>query len=80
MVPEDEVVDFEDEQLELELLPEGSTVHAKFKDSDESMGPGIVIARDADGKTRLFGHDEADVYRLLKFANRYCTRWVRLDL
>ena len=74
------LLDFEDEELEMETLSEGSTVVAKFKDCEEFMGVGIVIARDEEGKTRLFGHEEADVYRLLKFAHRYCTRWVRLDI
>ncbi len=72
--------DFEDEILSIEEVPEGQTLVVKNHECDTPIDQGMVIVRDADGKVHIFAHDNVDHYRLLKFAHRHCTRWIRLDI
>lgn len=72
--------DFEDENLYLEQVPEGRTLRIKDDNCDVRIEQGLLILRDLDGKVFVVAHDHVDVYRLLKFAHRQCTRWVRLDI
>lgn len=72
--------DFEDEILDIEAIPEGQLLVVKANECDTPIDEGMIIVRDTEGKVHIFAHDNVDHYRLLKFAHRYCTRWVRLDI
>lgn len=74
------LLDFEEELLTEEEFPNGESLEVKQGDCFEELTEGIIIARDKSGKVRLFAHDTVDTMRLLRFANRYCTRWIRLDI
>jgi hypothetical protein len=74
------LIDYEDHELVAELFPDGVSLSVAKGDDCMHVDFGIVIARDGQGKTRLFAHEGVDVYRLIKFAHRHCTRWVRLDI
>lgn len=74
------LVDFEDKVIEPIIIPEGQPITVHDKKCESPMEQGLVIARDLDGKIHILAHDHVDLYRLLKFANRHCTRWIRLDI
>ena len=46
----------------------------------ESIEDGMVLFRDAGGAIRAVVHKTAPAKKLLEAANRWCTRWVRLDI
>jgi len=75
------LVDFEDGVIEPLTIPQGTPVHFwREGERPDALREGVVIARDMDGKIHIITHDTADTMRLVRFANRYCTRQVRLDI
>ena len=46
----------------------------------ESLEDGMVLFRDTGGAIRAVVHRTARPKKLLEAANRFCTRWVRLDI
>ena len=46
----------------------------------ESLEGGMVLFRDDGGSIRAVVHQSAPAKKLLEAANRFCTRWVRLDI
>ena len=46
----------------------------------ESPEDGMILFRDTGGSIRAVAHQSARIKKLLETANRYCTRWVRLDI
>ncbi len=74
------LMDFEEHALDMTDLPQGTVISLVKNSLEKSMDAGLVIARDTEGKVSVFAHENVDKYLLLKFANRYCTRWIRLDI
>jgi hypothetical protein len=46
----------------------------------ETLDDGLVLFRDTGGAIRAVGHQGARPKKLLEAVNRFCTRWVRLDI
>ena len=46
----------------------------------ESLEDGMVLFRDTGGLIKAVVHKSAPAKKLLEAANRFCTRWVRLDI
>ncbi|MGI9537486.1 MAG: hypothetical protein ACR2PB_10465 [Desulfocapsaceae bacterium] len=46
----------------------------------ESLKDGMILFRDTSGSIRAVLHPLANPKKLLETANRFCTRWVRLDI
>lgn len=46
----------------------------------EVIDSGMVICRDGAGELLVLLHDQVNAKKILEAANRYCTRWVRLDI
>jgi len=46
----------------------------------ETLESGLVIYRSGDGTIHIASQQDSNCKKLLEAANRYCTRWVRLDI
>lgn len=49
-------------------------------DNDEAFESGLLIYRISSGTIHIAAHRGVNSKKLLEAANRYCTRWVRLDI
>ena len=68
----------QDDELDIEPMHgECSIAHAGDVETVES---GLVIYRSEDGMIHVIAHHDVPHKKLLEVANRYCTRWVRLDI
>lgn len=74
------LVDFEDNILDFHHVPKGTSLIVRNKTVVKTIDRGLVITRDSQGKVHMFCHEDMDKYSLLKFAHRFCTRWIRLDI
>lgn len=69
---------YEDGELPVDQLQGICTVSSGEK--NETFDLGAVIYRKEDGEIRAAVHPEVNNKKLFEAANRYCTRWVRLDI
>ncbi len=46
----------------------------------EALEDGMILYRDTGGSIKAVIHQAARTKKLLEAANRFCTRWVRLDI
>lgn len=70
---------FQDDELDLVVTSDKILVQPPGRESDLSED-GMIMFRDGGGAIRAVVHDTADTQNLLEAANRFCTRWVRLDI
>jgi len=70
---------YEDDELKAEPFSGPLTIRHDGHD-EQRLERGIVICRDQEGQLRLLAHQEINLKKLLEAANRFCTRWVRLDI
>ena len=69
---------YQDEESQAELFTSPLTIR---HDQDEHcLERGLLICREHNGHLRLLAHQEMNAKKLLEAANRFCTRWVRLDI
>ena len=69
---------YEDEELKAELF--SSPLVINNGQNEQRLERGLAICRDHQGQLSLLAHDEINLKKLLEAANRFCTRWVRLDI
>ncbi|MDR3089625.1 MAG: hypothetical protein LBU39_07405 [Desulfobulbaceae bacterium] len=69
---------YQDEELVAELFNAPLTIG--HDQGQEQLAQGLLICRDLSGRVRLFAHPAINVKKLLEATNRFCTRWVRLDI
>ena len=69
---------YEDSELPVDDLQGNCTV--SYGEKNETFDLGAIIYRTKDGEIRAAVHPEVNRKKLLEAANRYCTRWVRLDI
>jgi hypothetical protein len=70
---------YQDDEIGITLLEGPCRISAG--DSDEMFERGLLIYRSSSGTIHIAAHrDAVDSKKLLEAANRYCTRWVRLDI
>jgi hypothetical protein len=69
---------FQDDELKVELT--SAPLEVAGGDLHEVLKSGMVIYRDGQGSIRAVAHQELNLRKLLEAANRFCTRWVRLDI
>jgi len=65
---------------ELEIVTVSDPILVRFRDATEEIMSGMVIYRDAKGELHVLLHGHLHRKKMLEAANRYCTRWVRLDI
>ena len=69
---------FQDDELEVQNMHGSCTVYCR--NETETIDSGVVILRNGSGKLNVLAHEDVNCKKLLEAANRYCTRWVRLDI
>ncbi len=69
---------FQDSELTVEEVDSALTVISGTQKIE--VNDGMLLCRSLDGEFRAFFHPMQDKKKLLETANRYCTRWVRLDI
>ncbi len=69
---------FQDDELELEQAK--GPVLVKHRAETQVLEQGMVLLRDSGGTIRTLVNSTAPPRKLLETANRFCTRWVRLDI
>ena len=74
-------MDYEDGALAPEIVAQGTPILlGKTGGAFTSLDEGIIIVRDLENKIHVLSHDHVDTHRLIRFAHRYCTKQVRLDI
>ena len=51
-----------------------------WQEDQEILSAGMVIAVDVQGGLHLIAQEGQNIKKLLEATNRFCTRWVRLDI
>lgn len=69
---------YQDNELEIEIL-EGP-LSVTLRGETETLAAGLALYRDLEGRFHVLMHEGQDARRLIEAANRFCTRWVRLDI
>ncbi|HBT96785.1 MAG TPA: hypothetical protein DEB25_03655 [Desulfobulbaceae bacterium] len=69
---------YQDEELKAELCVSPLIIHHERE--EEHLERGLIVCRDQKGQLRLLAHKEINLTKLLEATNRFCTRWVRLDI
>lgn len=69
---------FQDGELEVETA--GEPISIRHRDEGEQLAEGLVLYRAVGGAIGAIAHESVRPAKLLETANRYCTRWVRLDI
>ena len=72
--------DYEDNILNVQKIPSDAPIIVESAGGKSEIGKGLVIARHPKGEVLVFVHEDQDLQSLLRFAHRYCTRWIRLDV
>jgi hypothetical protein len=69
---------YEDNEIKAEIFSGPLTI--RHKQHEESLEDGLIICQDIEGRLRLLARKETNLAKLLETTNRFCTRWVRLDI
>jgi hypothetical protein len=69
---------YEDGEIKAEIF--GGRLAIRHGQNEEWLEDGLIICQDIEGLLRLLAHKETNVAKLLEATNRFCTRWVRLDI
>lgn len=69
---------FQDDELRVEFT--SAPLEIGGGDLPEVLEHGMVIYRDGQGSISVVAHQGLNLSKLLEAANRFCTRWVRLDI
>lgn len=65
---------------ELEVVETVSPIRISREEEVEMIDSGMVIYRDISGEFHVLIHTLLNKKKMLEVTNRYCTRWVRLDI
>lgn len=65
---------------ELDIVSVTGPVIAKIGDTVEQIDSGMVMYREGNGGLHVLMHEHLNRQKILETTNRYCTRWVRLDI
>ncbi|MFV0437741.1 MAG: hypothetical protein ACK5PS_10180 [Desulfopila sp.] len=68
----------EDQELTIEEVQGPMTI--TWAGEEETLARGMLICRDKEGELRVMMHGGLPRKKMLETANRYCTRWIRLDI
>ena len=71
---------FQFQDGELEKTEAQGIITITWKQEVENLTAGMVIYRNGEGNFHLLVHQGQNAKKLLEAANRFCTRWVRLDI
>ena len=69
---------YEDGELKPELFASPLTIDNGQE--EQRLEHGLIVCRQQNGQLSLLAHKAMNLKKLLEAANRFCTRWVRLDI
>lgn len=69
---------YQDDELEFVSVSQPIAINAYS--GNEQLEAGLVLFRDQKGSIKAVVHESVSLKKLLESANRFCTRWVRLDI
>ncbi len=69
---------FQDDELPIDIVK--GIIRIEFGDHQEKHSEAMVVYRDNSGSFCACVHEGLPAKKLLEAANRYCSRWVRLDI
>jgi len=69
---------FQDEELRVTIV-EGSILAGRGQKTD-AVKPGMVICRTVSGEIVILSNSKKSHRKLLDATQRFCTRWIRLDI
>lgn len=75
-----QVCHFSYQDDELDLVRASGPIEVEVAGKIEELVSGMVIYRDSSGEFHVLIHGLLNVKKMLESTNRYCTRWVRLDI
>jgi hypothetical protein len=65
---------------ELDVVTVRTPLRIESSTESEELSSGMVIYRDSSGVFHVLIHELLNRKKMLEATNRYCTRWVRLDI
>jgi len=65
---------------ELSIVRVDGPIRLEMDEVVEEISCGMVIYRDKEGELHVVLHEQLNPKKMLEATNRYCTRWVRLDI
>ncbi|SHO46628.1 hypothetical protein [Desulfopila aestuarii] len=71
---------FQYQDEELSIMNVDGPIRLQQAETVEEIACGMVIYRDAGGELHVVLHNSLNPKKMLEATNRYCTRWVRLDI
>lgn len=69
---------FQDDELSIKRV--NGPIRLNLSETIEEIACGMVICRDSNGELHVILHEQLNAKKMLEATNRYCTRWVRLDI
>lgn len=69
---------FQDDELVVHRVAQ--PIRIEQNGQRELVEAGMVILRQENGELQVCGHEHLNAKKMLEATNRYCTRWVRLDI
>jgi len=69
---------FQDDELVLDKS--AAPILVDIDGEKEYVEDSMILVRDESGSIRALSHGDGSARKLLETVNRYCTRWVRLDI
>lgn len=69
---------FQDDELVVYRVAQ--PIHIEQNGQREHIDAGMVILRQENGELQVCVHERLNAKKMLEATNRYCTRWVRLDI
>ena len=72
------LIEFEDGELKPRQFQSDLTVTAGA--SRVRVDDGIVVARNLDGRLEVLSNAQKPLRKFVEVTNRFCTRWIRLDI
>lgn len=69
---------YQDDELDIVGIQEPCVI--TWDKTTESLESGMIIFRDNGGEFHVLIHELLNRKKMLETTNRYCTRWVRLDI
>jgi hypothetical protein len=72
------LIRFQDKELTVTSV--SGPLCVKAAEETECVDAGMAIARDTDGQLYVWAHPGTSNRKRLQAADRFCTRWIRMDL
>jgi hypothetical protein len=80
MLAQRALLEYEEEEIEIEWLPPGKTLTAAYGELTVSLEEGVVLVMDRENQITLIAQNGVNILMMLREFHRYATRMIRLDI